>query len=277
MTLSRAELFAALCVLGFANGIANRVWGAILYDGMATALLNTFHISTVAWVAFVACPVMLLREPREPLLRADLVVAAGVLMAAFLPIGPLSWFALTALALYILRDPFALRGRQPISCARRGAWILLATTGAMFWGGVLLRSASGPILDADAFLVGWLAGTEAKGNTVGFAGGGGYVWIAPYCSSLANISLAILCWVMFAQFRGLAWSLRNAGWCLLACLSVVAINVTRIGLLVLHPDQFDLFHGPVGAAVASWLSAAAVLGVCLWGTRRARFTHLGPA
>jgi hypothetical protein len=271
---SRGELFAGLSVLGFANGIAGRVCRAILDDGAAAALASTFGISAIVWVAFIACPAMLLRGPREPLGRADLVMAAGVLTATMLPFSSLSWVALTGLALYILRDVWVSRGRRLSLPVHRGAWILLATTGAMLWGRLLLLSASGPVLGTDAFLAGWLAGTKAVGNTVRFAGSGDYVWIGPPCSSLANISLAILCWVLFAQFRGLTWSVRHAGWCLLACLSVVAINVTRIALIVLHEEQFDLLHGPTGAVIANWLSVAAVLGICMWGTRRVR---LAPA
>lgn len=215
---------------------------------------------------------MLLRAPREPLTRTDSIVAACALGAFALPLGSASWVALTGLALYLLRDAVALRGCSP-SPVHRGAWVLLAITGAMFWGRLLLSSASGPILGADALLVGRLAGTETVGNTVRFADGAGYVWIAPGCSSLANISLAILCWVLFAQSRGFGWSLGGVGWCLLACLCVVAINVARIGLMVLYREHFDLIHGPTGATVASWLSVAAVLGVCLYGTRRGRLAH----
>ncbi|WP_380065717.1 hypothetical protein [Dankookia sp. GCM10030260] len=268
-------MFAALSVLGFANGITGRVQGSLLKEGLALALAGTFDTSAIVWVAFLACPVMFLRGPREAPRRLDLMVAAGVLASVMLPIAPLSWVALTALALYILLNPFApdrarSRSAVPPSSAHRGAWILLAITGSMFWGRVLLFSASAPVLGADAQLVGWLAGVETAGNTVRFADGEGYVWIAPYCSSISNISLAVLCWVMFSQFRGLAWTLRTTAWCLLAALSVVVINVTRISLMVLHKEQFDLIHGPVGAAVASWLSVAAVLGICMWGTRRAR-------
>ncbi|WP_305671985.1 hypothetical protein [Falsiroseomonas sp.] len=270
--VSRAGLFAGLSVLGFANGIVGRVQEGVVNEGIATALFATFNISAVVWVAFVACPLMFLREQRQPLLRTDMVVAAFVMMAFILPFWPLSWVALTGLAFYILRGSFTLRGRQPYSPMRSGAWILLATTGTMFWGRVLLHSASGPVLGADAVLVGWLAGTETIGNTVRFADGDGYVWIAPACSSLANISLAILCWVLFAQFRGVEWSFQNIGWCLLACLSVVVINVTRISLMVLHQEHFDLIHGTIGATVASWLSIAVVLGICMWGTRRARLS-----
>ncbi|WP_431267185.1 hypothetical protein [Dankookia sp. P2] len=269
--LSRGELFAGLCILGFANGVMSRVQGAILQDGATMAIAGTFNTSVVVWIAFVACPLMLLRGPREAFLRADLFLAAGVLAAIMLPVAHLSWLGLTALALYMLADPFGPPGMRPESPMRRGAWILLATTGAMFWGRVLLFSASGPVLDTDARMVGWLTGMETIGNTVRFAGGDGHVWIAPFCSSLSNISLAILCWVLFAQHRGVAWSPASVGWCLLACLSVVAVNVTRISLMVLHPAQFDFIHGPVGSAVAGALSVVLMLGICMWGTRHARF------
>lgn len=271
--LSRSELFAGLCVLGFANGIASRVHDAVVSDGAAAAFVNTFSISAVVWVAFFACPALLLRAPREPLAGADLIVASCALGAFMLPLAHLSWVALTGLALYILRDSFTRGGRRPLSPAHRSAWILLATTGAMFWGRLLLHSASGPILEADTILISWLSGVERVGNTVRFADGGGHVWIAPYCSSVTNVSLAILCWVLFAQLRGLRWSLGNAGWCLLACLSVIAINVIRISLIVLHREHYDLIHGPTGAAVANWMSVAAALGVCAFGARRGRLAH----
>ena len=220
-------------MLGFANGIVARLLDAVAHDG-AASLANTFGISAAVWIAFVVCPVLLLRAPHQKLLRADLLVAACALAAFLLPIDPLSWLALTGLALYILRDPFAPRVR-PVTAARRAAWILLATAGTMFWGRLLMRCLSGPILGADALLVGWFAGAPAMGNTVRFADGEGYLWITPACSSLANVSLAILCWVLFAQCRGLTWRWTDAAWCLLGCLCVVAINVTRIGLMVLHP------------------------------------------
>ena len=143
----------------------------------------------------------------------------------------------------------------------------------MFWGRMLMHCLNGLILGTDALLVGWFTGMNSVGNTVRIAGGDSFVFIAEPCSSLANISLAILCWVLFTQSRDLRWSLAGAGWCLIACLFVVAVNVTRIGLIVLHPDSYDLIHGPAGAAVASWLSFAAVVGISAYGTRNGRLAH----
>ena len=48
---------------------------------------------------------------------------------------------------------------------------------------------------------------------------------------------------------------------------MVAINVTRMSLIALNPDQYDLIHGDVGATTASMLSTAATLAICYFGTR----------
>ena|SRR5690242_20675688 len=116
-------------------------------------------------------------------------------------------------------------------------------------------------------LFSWFTGTERAGNALRFADGQGYLWIAPGCSSLSNISLAILCWVLFRQIRGLKWSLRSVGWCLLACFSVMIINVIRIGLMVMNKEGFEIMHGPTGASLANWGTVVTVLGICLYGTR----------
>ena len=242
-------------------------------DGLAGAIANTFDISVVVWIAFFVSVRLLLRAPRQPADRADLIASACALVAIMLPIGPLSWVGLTGLALYILDRSFRTRDEQLLP-ACRAAWIVLATTGAMFWDHILMHVMSGAILDADAVLVGWFTGMERMGNTVRFADGSDFIWIAEKCSSLANIWLAILCWVLFMQYRGIRWSWPGAGWCLLACVTMVAINVTRMGLIVLYHHQFEAIHGPVGAAVASWLSVVTVLAICMVGTRRGHFSSV---
>lgn len=272
--LSRAELFAGLSILGFANGIVGRARAMIVDNGLATALFNTFDISAIAWVAFYTCPALMLRAPKEAPSRGDRVVVACLVVAFMLPVSSgLSWIALTGLAFYLLRDTFTLRGSQPPSFLHRGAWVLLATTGAMFWGRTLLFAASDLVLQADAILVGWFAQASRTGNTVQLADGTGHLWIAPACSSLVNLSLAVLCWVLFMQSRGVQWSFGRAKWCLLACSAVIGINVTRIGMMVLHPGQYELIHGPVGAAAASWLTVAVTVAVCAYGTRPDSLRH----
>jgi exosortase/archaeosortase family protein len=93
--------------------------------------------------------------------------------------------------------------------------------------------------------------------------------IYPACSSFANVSLAILCWVTFSQVTRYAGSRSQAvGWCLLACASVLLINVTRISLIGFFPHYYDLLHGPIGTSVAGWLTLAASVAICAIGVKR---------
>ena len=65
---------------------------------------------------------------------------------------------------------------------------------------------------------------------VRFVHDGDYLVIFPSCSSLANMSLAFLCWITISEWVGHHRSVRDLGWCLLACGSVIVINVGRISL-----------------------------------------------
>jgi hypothetical protein len=259
--VSRNELFAGLAVVGFANGISERVSNAVANTGIAAALVSTFEISAIVWVAWVLSLVFLLRSPMQPVNRSDWLVASGALLAFLVPVVPLSWLALAALAIHLLRTS------SRSSLLHRSAWILLALTVPMFWARLLFAILSDTILQGDAMLVGWLVGTPRTGNAIQLADGSGYLWIAPACSSLANVSLAILCWVTVSKSVGRSGSLRDVGWVVLACAAVIAINVTRISLIGLYPAYFDLLHGPVGATVASWLTLGITVAICLLAVR----------
>jgi hypothetical protein len=52
--------------------------------------------------------------------------------------------------------------------------------------------------------------------------------------------------------------LKDVWWCLAACSAVIVINVTRIALIDLHPEHFEL-----GAGVASFLALVAIVGINL--------------
>jgi hypothetical protein len=62
--VSRNELFAGLAMVGFANGISERASNAVADTGIAAALVSTFEISAIVWVAWVLSLVFLLRMNR---------------------------------------------------------------------------------------------------------------------------------------------------------------------------------------------------------------------
>jgi hypothetical protein len=138
----------------------------------------------------------------------------------------------------------------------------------MFWGKQLMSLFSEWILQFDAALVSWATGLDRAGNTIALDGGFGVLWIAIPCSSFSNVSLAMVCWVAFARSSDRPVTYSDLRWCLLACLAVIAVNVSRLSLLALAPDFYDAIHGPTGAAIAGWTTLFAVVGICAFGMRR---------
>jgi hypothetical protein len=259
--VSRNELLAGLVLLGFVNGISERVTLSIPVDGFVGAVLLSFDISVLVWAACAIGVAFVLRGPLQPANRSDMAVAVCAAAACLAPIPQLSWLALSAVAIHIVR------GSERASLLHRGGWIVLAMTVPMFWGRLIFAALSDFLLAGDAVLIAAVIGTPRVGNAVKFADGSGYLWIAPPCSSLTNVSLVILCWVICTKVTDHIGSLRDAGWILVACAGVVAINVARISLIGLYPGHFELIHGPIGATVANWLIFGVTVGICLLGVR----------
>jgi exosortase/archaeosortase family protein len=258
--LDRGTLFAGLGLVGFANGVSHRVM-ASLQDDSTRAVLHTFDIGAIAWLAVFMSAWLLARPGAKPASRRDMLVAGAALVAFALPAPPLSWLALTCLGAYAgLTSPVR-------SAQRRGAWILLALTVPMFWSRAAFSLFSDGILRLDAVLVAWILGTPRIGNSIAFADGWGYFWIAPGCSSLANVSLAVLCWVLVTQTLDRA-SESRIRYCVAACLAVAAINVARLVLTGMSYASFEVLHGPTGGFVIGWLTFAVTLGICLYGATR---------
>jgi hypothetical protein len=209
----------------------------------------------------------MLSEERDEVRSADLVVAVVFLGLVILPIFPLSWVAVTGLSLYILL--FANGGPE----RRRGAIILLALAVPMLWSRLLFQLFAKPILDIDATLVASLLGTERVGNMVGFADGSGYMAVLPGCSSLANMSLAFLCWVSITQWARHRWSPMDLLWSSLACASVIAVNVTRISLMGLSHAYHAAIHSETGDLVANSVMLVLMVGFSVLGARRELFSR----
>jgi len=96
--------------------------------------------------------------------------------------------------------------RQPPRTAHR--YILLALTGTLIWGRLFLEViAPTTLLRLDARFVSLLSGMPSEGNVVNFSGGGP-IPIAPGCSSLHNMSLAVLMWITAVKLLDLTMTRR---------------------------------------------------------------------
>jgi hypothetical protein len=259
--VSRGELFAGLLIIPCVNGLAGRVIETSRDLGW-DALTAGFNVSVIAWLAALGSIRLVLRTGGGQIRLIDLVAAAAVLILTAVPVPKVSWVALTISSIYISRA--SLRG----SATQRAALICLALTAPMLWGPALMHAYFEPFQWLDAWLISGITGTERLGNLVQLANGPGYLMIEGPCSSFHNISLAILASVTASQIVGVRpTSVGQLGWCLLACASVLAVNVIRISLIGLHPNYYDLLHGPLGSTVANWLSLGLIGLICYFGVR----------
>lgn len=267
-TISRNEFFAGLYILGCANGLLGRFIQSISFEGWTGAALGLDINVIVLFACFAGLLALLGEEAKDELRPADFTVAAIFLGFIILPIFALSWVAVTGLSLYIFL--FANKG----SSRRRGAVILLALTVPMLWSRLIFQFFAKPILDIDATLVAWLLGTDRFGNMVHFADGSGYMVVLAPCSSLANMSLAFLCWVSVTQWAKHRWSPMDIFWSLLACVSVIAVNVTRISLMGLSRDHYEAIHNQWGDLVTNTIMLIFMVGFSVLGARRELFSHV---
>jgi hypothetical protein len=266
-SIDRNEFFAGLFFLGSVNGIAAKAIAAVHRVGWLDAVIGTFDVSAIVLIACASGLWLTMCGGRQSVTPFDLVISVVVLALIALPIGGLSWIAVSGLALYILlftdADP-------PM---RRGALILLAATMPMLWSRLLFQFFANFILEIDASLIGLLLGTERTGNMIRFANDGGYLVILQGCSSLANMSLAFLCWITVSECLGHRRALSDLWWCFLACGSVLVINVGRMSVMGISLQHYEAIHNPIGEAVTNAMILIVMLGWSFLGVRRELFSR----
>ena len=191
----------------------------------------------------------------------DLAVLAAALLTFLLPFSKPSWVGLSFLSGYL-----ALTSR-PGSAFRRGAETLAGVTVPMFWSKQVFWLISDKLLPIDAFIVATVTGLKHDGNAIELQGQVGRIFVAPGCSSVANLSMSLFCWFLFSQARRRSPARQDVLWCAGMCLCVVAVNIGRMSLMALYPQSYALIHGPVGATTSSALSMGITLIVCHFGTR----------
>jgi hypothetical protein len=261
--LKREDLFFGLLLLACANGLTWRALEAVNRLNWRDAFLNTFDISAIVWLSCLF-GLLLLSSSRakdpEPS-RRDWTVGSVILILILVPIGVCSWLAVAVACIYLIVT-------EPDESARRGAAILLAVTVPMLWARVVYRFLAQPILTFDASLVGWILGTPRHGNVVGFLDQSGNLVVEIPCSSLANVSLALLCWIAVSQFVKHRPRRSDLFWCALACLSVVAVNVFRMATMGISAPVYEAVHGGYGAAVVNFIESALIMVFTGLGVRR---------
>ena len=195
-------------------------------------------------------------------------MASLVVLACMVPIRSAAAIATTLLAIN------ALLSARPRSSLFRAAAIGLSALVALFWGAVLLAITGNALLYVDVALAGTFAGLDWEANQLHFAGGnpadpGGSFAVVSTCSSLHGMSVAVLAFVLVTQFYDLPMRRRTLLWGLVGVVGMVAVNITRLGIMGHYPAWFDWMHVGAGSTIAGGVSTAILLLANMGGNWRA--------
>lgn len=251
-SLELREWLGGVVVLGFVNAEYIRLSRTIEQHGWIDSVYGTFGISVIVWIAVAAILNLLWRAEPVRASKADVAVLAAATLLFFVPVTALSGVGLSLLGVY-----FSLWGRT--RRLRRAMRIQTATTVALLWGRFSFSFLLPYILPADAALVSLLTGLERHGNLIMAADHATIVQVGAGCSSFLNLTIATLGWAVAIIYYDVAVTPRRLLLLLGSCLTILAINTLRIGLIGWRPEYYDLIHGYVGANIVNLISSASIL------------------
>jgi hypothetical protein len=131
-SVSRDQFFTGLFILALVNGLAARASQGLSNLDLSAIAAAALGVSAVVWFACFAALSLVLRKTKDEAVKTiDGFVGFAVLFLVAVPLKELSWFALAALAVYVIWTS------QAGSAMRRGALIFLAITVPMCWGPLL--------------------------------------------------------------------------------------------------------------------------------------------
>ena len=264
MTVPRDRLFAFAFLLLTLNALTTFVGEAVLAHGWLAASLNLFDVSAIVWLALAAGLALLWNtEPASASRRGDNAMLGIALLAALLPIPVASSAMLTVLALW------SWLTSRPGSALRRASVIFLSVTAFLLWGRVGLAWGAGPLLETDARFVSLLSGMPSAGNAVYFADGTRFV-IAPGCSSLHGISLALILWTTTIEYFAIRPDVRAWLTLALAIGGAILVNALRLSVIAWNPRDFAYWHVGTGGTLFGWLALAVMVAVIYWGLAHVR-------
>ena len=264
MLNSRERRYAFAFLLLTLNALTTFGGVAVLEHGWLAAALNLFDVSAIVWLALVAGIALLWQADSVALVgRSDTVILAGAVLAALLPVPVASSAMLTLVA------GWGVWSSERGSTLRRASTIILSLTAFLLWGRIGLAWGAGPLLSADARFVGLIADTRTAGNAVFFADGTRFV-IAPGCSSLHGISLALILWTTVVEYFSIRTDPRAWLTLALALVASVLVNGVRLAVIAWNPNDFEYWHTGTGGALFGWIALGVILAVVYPGVGHAR-------
>jgi hypothetical protein len=268
---ARNGLILAVTLLGALNAVLRPVAASLGERGWVEAAVATFGVNPAVWVALTLAALNLHSATPATLMRRDVALAAGVLVGLTIPSATVSWLVLAGYGVVLCLDT------RLSDLQRAGALILVVAALRDPIVSASLHLLNEPLLALDAVLAAaalapFVDGVHAQGNLVLGADGARLV-ILTSCSSLANLSYALLFW--FAVSRTLLPRLDRNTWFAAAAIAaaLVALNVARLALMAASDSAYALIHGATGRLLFEALMLLLLTGFTLLGVRHALAKH----
>jgi exosortase/archaeosortase family protein len=255
----RATLFAFCGLIAAINGYATALLISLTSANLVNGMADLFGVSAIIWFAFYCIARIGLEPARDrSTTAADGLIATLMLIAAFLPVVMAGSAAVLGGGLWLWWHSSAATRE------RRIAILLLALSGTMIWGKVFLMVFGHDLLALDGRFVGWLAGAHSEGNLV-YGPAGSRIVIGAPCSSLHNMSLALLVWASVSQVFNLRLDRRLILFGLAGMAGVLVVNGIRLALIARFPAHFDSLHDGAGGMIFGLISLLVAMMIAGWG------------
>jgi hypothetical protein len=246
--ITRAGAFAGAGVLAAVNAHADQVINALRYLSLSDAIGGLAGISAVIWVAMYAAMKIGFEDRRSRLDGRDTALLVAIVALAIVPVSFAAKAGLLICGLYMFATS------RPGDPCRRVSLILLALTGPLIWGRILLHLFEAPILALDAHLVASVVGLNVDGNVVRSSDGSAIYLIGGPCSSVHNMSLAIVLWTTAAVLFRIRVDRGYAAIGTAMVAWMFALNIARLASIARFPNHFDFLHDGLGAELFGWAS-----------------------
>lgn len=262
--IGRDRLMVAMLAIGTANALVRPAIEAIGQSGVLGALAGGLGGGWPVYLALLGAVVLGLRATVErPIDRWDrlalLVYAAGLMV----PSSGVSAGAVMALGAWELL-------RRPRDVDYRAGMIVFIAVGAReLWVATAMKALSPWLLHIDAVLTRTTLGllghpAIVTGNLIK-TDEGMVLAVLMSCSSFANISLALLTWLVLTRWLRPDFRRRDLASALLVTLAVILINLTRLTIMGLGPLAYAVAHGEIGQTATELAILLATLAATHWG------------
>jgi hypothetical protein len=269
--IPRGQAFLLLGGIANINARGHMIVASVVEQGLGNALALLFGVNAVVWfVLYAGWRVATDNADPDVLRPADYAVLAAVATASLLPSPILAAFAGLAASIWFFYSAPKQSGDRAL------AILLLALAGQIVLGRLFLALFSELILAADVSLVSLFAPADAVGNVLLNDDGRNLIVFAG-CSSVGNMSFAILAWVCSVQLFRLRLDIRVLLWAVGSLVMIFILNSVRLGMLAALPEHFDFLHHGAGAQMLGWVNLlllAAMIGAATLGaaSRQGRTT-----